>query len=158
MACLVLGCAFSAAHAYSQSRTSSLKAAYIYYFTKFVYWPGEQKVRAICVLGSADEVREELEKVAKKSAGNISLRFSTDEPFTAKGCDIVFITDSNAALQGLAEGTLLVADERIDHPEAAINLVVENNKLAFDIYRAKAKDRGIEISAKLLGLAREVRE
>lgn len=145
--------------AVAQDRKSSLKAAYIYYFTKFVYWPTESSTRRVCALGSSQDISDALDKVAQKSAGNIEVEFLEQTPdLDTSKCDIVFISNNLAKGQQVNQGTLLVVDEDIQHPEAAVKLVVVNNKLAFVINRTNAKSKNIEISAKLLGLAREVQE
>lgn len=142
----------------AQNRTASLKAAYLYYFTKFVYWPEPSSRRTICVLGQGSDLQQELNKVALKSEGNIQLKFmETKEALaTDSQCDLAFLLDGQWQTEKFGAGTLLVVDENISHPDAVVQLLLNNNKLAFDINRTNAKKRNLEVSAKLLGLAREV--
>lgn len=155
---VALALLLSSACAAAQSRTASLKAAYLYYFTKFVYWPEPSSSRKICVLGQGSDIQQELNKVALKSEGNIQLVFveNKDALVGDTRCDLAFLLDGQWQAEEFGAGTLLVVDENISHPDAVVQLLLNNNKLAFDINRTNAKKRNLEVSAKLLGLAREV--
>ena len=142
----------------AQDRTASLKAAYLYYFTKFVYWPETAKIRRICIYGKDVELEQELRKVEDKSDGSIQLTYLEENSDDARSelCDIAFLRNDQWRDLDVNHGTLLVVDETVVHPDAAIKLILRNNKLAFDINRKNAKKKDLEVSAKLLGLAREV--
>ena len=76
-------------------------------------------------------------------------------------CQLIYLTlafDAKNYSLLSNNGMLLVVENNMDFPEAAIHLVLENNKLVFDINRRNAKLQGLDISAKLLDLAREVKE
>jgi hypothetical protein len=144
----------------AQDRTASLKAAYLYYFTKFVYWPKQGAARDICVFGQDPDLYQELKKVELKASGNIQLHFLYDlaTDTATERCDLAFLLDSEWQAKEFEQGTLLVTDELVEHPNAAVKLVLNGNKLTFDINRANAKKQNVDISAKLLGLAREVED
>lgn len=143
------------ADAIAQNRTASLKAAYIYYFTKFVYWPEESEARTVCISGEDPVLSVELNKVKLKAGDALSVRWlPTGE--NANNCDLLFWVQGNWNHPPAMSGTLLVVDEGLDSSAAAVSLVMSGTKLSFDINRGNAKTNNIEISAKLLGLAREV--
>ena len=143
------------ANAIAQNRTASLKAAYIYYFTKFVYWPSDSPVRQVCLSGTDDELLAELTKVKQKAGAALDVRWINPEDNVAR-CDLLFWIRGEWEHPQAQLGTLLVVDEGLEHPEAAVTLVMNGPKLSFDINRDNARAKQIEVSAKLLGLAREV--
>lgn len=152
---LVVLCLIPNANAIAQSRTASLKAAYIYYFTKFVYWPDESDTRTVCISGDDPDLRSELNKVKLKAGASLALHWIAHGA-RAEHCDLLFWVNGDWHHPDAESGTLLVIDEGLQSPDAAVSLVMSGTKLSFDINRDNAKANNIEISAKLLGLAREV--
>ncbi len=86
---------------------------------------------------------------------------SKDKEIASHHCQLMYLTSAFNAQNFpllMGKGTLLVVEQNMDYPDAAVTLVLENNKLSFDINRRNAKQQGLDISAKLLGLAREVKD
>lgn len=143
------------ANAFAQNRTASLKAAYIYYFTKFIYWPNPSDVRYICLSGQDPSLNLELNKVQQKAGKSLVVHW-LQEGEAADECDLLFLLRGEWQHPRAGAGTLLVVDEGLQNPNAAVSLVLNGTKLGFDINRTNAKANNLEISAKLLGLARRV--
>lgn len=159
----LLLCAFTICSQVSiaQDRTASLKAAYVYYFTKFVYWPEEKSSRMVCVDSSSQQLQDAFAKISIKASNTLGLTFLTESVTHAELalCDLVYLTESSATSAkdlGLAKGSLLVVDDGVEGSVAVITLMVVDSKLVFEINRNNARQSQLEISAKLLGLARKV--
>lgn len=153
----------------SNSIDAEVKAAFIYKFTKFIYWnQSEYNERTspviISVLG-ADPVADYLEdfskrqpegrsfelKKIKKIAGNLSV------------CNLLFISRLQQhqlpVILKMLEGANVVTVS--DIPGFArlggiIGFVVEDDRVKLEINLRAAKKAGLKISAKLLEIARIV--
>jgi hypothetical protein len=148
-----------------------IKLAFLYNFTKFVEWPPESFPEpsaplAICIVGrdpfSADlETELRSRKVGDHPVDVRSLR-ATD---AVNACHIVFVpvTEKDHAdkimkdLQG--SNTLTVGEsEGFAELGGIINLVIEGNKLHFEVNQAAADRARVKISSKLLMMAKIVKE
>jgi hypothetical protein len=152
------------------TREYEVKAAFLYSFATFIDWPGDAVPDAgdafiIGVLGT-DPFGPVLDAIAasKTVRGKriVVRRFATLEDYTP--CHILFVADSERArMRGVVEKlrdapVLLVADtEGFARVGGAINLVIEDNKVRFEINQAAAEHAGLKISSKLLRLARLVK-
>lgn len=168
-ACLALG-PWPAPVAAAPSPEYLIKAAYLYNFALFVEWPADAFAAAdapivIGVVG-ADPFDEALDRTIQDKRINRRrivvrrLQWSQD----LRGCHILFVSASEAAraselssrLNGLP---VLVVGET---PEFArrggtINFTIEDNKVRFEVNVDAARRARLNISAKLLNLARIVR-
>jgi hypothetical protein len=142
------------------------KAGFLYNFIAFTEWP--PKVGSplpLCVYG-ANPFGDELEALEGKvvNGRNLTVRHpgNLDQ---LKSCRVVFVADS--AIDGLprildalrGEPVLTVADSRgaLDRG-VGINLVLRQNKIAFDVNLAATRHADLNLSSKLLRLASEVRQ
>jgi len=149
----------------------AVKAAYLYKFGFFIEWPparlaGADQPLNLCIAGP-DPFGPTLEEVIgdqRVQDHPINVRRLLAEDGHAD-CHILFIGGSDAAfvsrvvdsVSGL--GVLTVTD--LDYPRGSvgiINFVVTNNRVRFDIDERAARDSGLVISSKLLGLALNVRQ
>jgi hypothetical protein len=157
---LVLSCA-----AHGQAREPSVKAAFIYNFTKFVTWPADafpspNSPIVISIVGT-DTLDGELENVVEgKEVG--------DRPFVirhiswkdAENCNVLFVptpeSDHQAAIAKLKSHHVLVIGDSpgFIHKGGMINLVLEGTRVRFEISAQNAKEAGITISSRLLSLAK----
>jgi hypothetical protein len=144
-----------------------VKAAVIFKFTRFVEWPETvfSATNTPLVIGVTGEnpFGPELERAVKGKDVNghpflvKEIKSITD----AKFCQILFISTSEK--RRLAEiisavGTLPVLTigemDRFTSAGGIINLVIEDNKVRFEINDAAARRAGLRISSKLLSLAK----
>ena len=146
-----------------------VKAALLLNFAKFVEWPagstqaGSDSV-ALCVLGT-DPFGPLLDStVSGRTAGGrpITVRRATRVE-EMDGCHIAFVAsapvermrDALAALGG--QPVVTVGESaRFGKQGGVISLVVEENVVRFDVNLAAARQAGVQLSSKLLGLARSV--
>jgi hypothetical protein len=165
---LLLAAAASATAA-PDSLEYPVKAALLLNFAKFVEWPagsaqaGSDSVE-LCVLGR-DPFGPLLDStVSGRTAGGRPItvrRASRVEEM--EGCHIVFVASVPAermrdALASLASQPIVTVGEsaRFGEHGGVIALVVEENVVRFDVNRAAARQAGLLLSSKLLGLARSV--
>jgi hypothetical protein len=150
------------------NREYAIKAAYLYQFGHYVQWPAssftnDRSPLVIGVLGT-DPFGGILDEIArtKRIEGRpiVVRRFASMAEYTY--CHILFITASVSAeqraaafqkLQGVA--TLIVGEEPgfAEHG-GTINFVLDENKIRFEINTEVAKQEQLQISSKLLSLAK----
>ena len=154
----------------SLEREYEIKAAFLYNFVKFVEWPAEALPEAnptlnICVLG-VDPFGTALESLRNKTVKGKSLAIRRLEGVDdLGGCHVLFISSSEVkkvaeivrALKG--SSILTVGDmERFAERGGIINLVVDRNRVRFDINVGSAERARLKISSQLLKLARVLTE
>jgi len=139
-----------------------VKAAYIYKFAPFVAWPAPLPTGAsfvICTIGS-DRVSALLPQVVegqKIDDRPIRIR-ALAEGEAAADCRILYIAAPVAAaplLDSLRGKPVLTVTSSAD-AHGIIQLVTVSQHATFDIDARLASEDGLEISSKLLGLARNV--
>ncbi len=161
------------AHAQDSSVSSEylIKAGFIYNFANLVQWPGNAFPQAdspivIGIFGE-DPFGTVLDRVlaGKKVNGRIFLVKRLKSVADLKECHIVFVSSSEMA--HLAEAIHAVKGMPIltigEIPGFArsggiINLVLEDNKVHFEVNVEAAKEADLNISSRLLALARIVQE
>jgi len=146
-----------------------VKAAFLYNFAKFIEWPtsGFPDASAplrICVLGQ-DPFGQELHAITNEKTVN-GRKFQVDQVVDlqlARTCHILFIASSEKArvkrILGSLRGTdvLTVGDTQgFAEQGGMINLVLENNRVLFEVNRKAAEQAGLKISSKLLSVAKLV--
>jgi hypothetical protein len=156
-------------------REYEIKAAYLYNFGLYVTWPqgavpNDQDQFVIGVLGK-DPFDANLDRLAavKKVGGRkiVVHRFKSMADY--KPCHILFISGADAAKgsadERLAEAVrklknlpvLLVSDtEGHAGKGAIISLLIDENRVKFEVNPAVAKQAGLQISSKLLQLGKIV--
>lgn len=144
-----------------------VKAAFLFKFGGYVDWPVEVFPDAdspfvIGIMGAgamADDLRA---IVAGRSIDGRSVAVRTlYEGDSLAGVHVLFIGRAASAavssvLESIARQPVLIVTEMDDAPGSAINFVIVNNKVRFDITLASAESRNLKISARLLGVARTV--
>ncbi len=149
--------------AYLQTTISQAQTLYIYNFSKLIEWPTNCRTGSfvIGVLGTS-EVAEALEtytKGKKVGAQNISIiRYKSPEEI--KACHILFVPFTRtremaeilSALSG--KSTLIITEKNGALDEgAAINFIVVQNRMKFELKPENAGKLGIKFSSKLQELA-----
>ena len=153
-----------AADAYAATaKEEELKAAYLLNFAMFVEWPErDQASFTICQYGS-DTLGAGAAALSRRTIRGkaITVRSVTGKQFG--GCDVLYIgaaeksriRDITQALRGTATLTVSDADDAA-REGATIGLLLQGQKIAFDINVAEARRNKLMISAKLLSLAHSV--
>ena len=162
---LVVACAWLPSFARAEQVAEyDLKAAFLYNFAQFTEWPagGDNFLRicdygrnpfgaALDVLGGK-AVRERRVKVAHATT-----------PEEARQCDVLFVGDLErerltALLSTLRDKSVLTVGEGENAmPQGvSIRLLIENNRMSFEVNLDSIKKSRLVISSKLLRLARAV--
>ncbi len=147
-----------------------LKAAFLYRLTEFVDWPadafpsGNAPFR-ICIFG-ADPFGDALDRVleGERVKGHPLVAARVTQAEQLAGCHIVFISQSQperitAALNLLRASPVLTVADMGNFLErgGTMNFVTAGGRLTFDINTAAADRARLQLSSKLLRLARAVR-
>lgn len=143
----------------------TIKAAFIYNFALFTEWPDESKELRICIYGK-DPFGNSIDKLnGKQSNGRMIKVIRTRSIEEVKSCHIAFLNiippERRLFARALNDiqgaNVLTVSDvKNVVGFGVMIGLNIDNNKVAFDVNHTVAKATDIEISAKLLRLAKVV--
>jgi len=146
-----------------------LKAVFLYNFAKFVEWPQEAFSSptapfTIGVIGQ-NPFDKELERTVDNKTINghpFAIKYLRTIP-EANSCQILFISASERKrlpdiLKAASPGNTLTVGEtdRFLQAGGMIRFFMDENKVRFDINDEAAKNAGLRISSKLLGVARRV--
>ena len=141
-----------------------LKAAFIYNFTKYVIWPPAIEQSAgplrVCALGSSvytPELQQLQGRVVRKftlEVASITRKDSLDN------CHLVYADQAQAewlVKAGHGKSVLTISDgESFAEQGGLIGLVIEGRRIRFDINLTQAREVQLQISSRLLQLARRV--
>lgn len=173
--CLVIFCLLLGAppRAFSQGDDDAeyrVKLAFLYNFTQFVEWPpeafhGPAAPLTICVAG-LDPFEREIEKDLRgRSAAGHPVEIRRLRPREdPRSCHMIFVRAGEkklgerliAAVRG--SSTLTVGETKgFADGGGVINLILEENKLRFEINLDAATQTRLKISSKLLALAKIVK-
>lgn len=167
---LVIGAAALPVRAQTPALEPSVKAVFLFNFTKYVTWPpvvmGERSPAEVRICVTASNAFFGLLKTAVQGEdvdGKPLLPVALDGLDAARQCQILYVGDSQsadakawlAAVRG--SQVLTVADGPLND-DTVIAFVREDNRIRFDINRAAASRHGLNVSAKLLRLARQVKD
>ena len=147
-----------------------VKAIYLYNFARFVEWPAGAPGRdaerfTICVLGR-DPFGQVLDRVLAGETlhGRRAATKRISSAREASGCQLVFISESEREDLGEALGllretsVLTVSDmDGFSSRGGMIQLVLEEERVRFEVNLAAATNAGLRLSSELLKVARAVR-
>lgn len=162
-AILLLVIAWSCGACFAQSQTeANLKAVFMYNFTKFIEWENlnMDKRFVIGILGQSS-LEKPLREIAKNnmvSNKKIEIRHY-NSPEEIGQCHILFIPRSNvlelaSILEKLDRGVLTISESPgFARQGTAINFVVLNDKLKFEMNKRAIYLAGLKASSQLLKLA-----
>lgn len=161
--CMVLLVASSSFQEKNEISEPTIKALFIYNFTKYIEWPVE-KDHSHIVIGfyGPSAVIEELKKIcANKKVKDRELEIrEANDVNEAEKCDIFFIPRNestvfkylNEQLQG--KGVLIVTEEKgMAQKGSSINIIEVDDKIRFELNENSVKQAGLKISSQLLTLA-----
>ena len=141
-----------------------MKATYLYNFALYTEWPASVgDTINLCVLGH-EEFGSALDAINGKQVNNLSLNISrVSSTSNLKLCQMVFIGEGEAnnaqkILDVLGDAPVLTVTEGPAplHVGVIVSMVVEDRKLVFHINASAARRAKLNISSKLLRLARSV--
>ena len=142
-----------------------IKAAFIFNFTKFVDWPKEMEQAGgdlrLCIVGG-NPFGDYIFQLNGRKVRNFFLRVHLAAPDDdLSHCHILFLsqTTSNQKLLGrLADSPVLTIGDYEDFLKdgGGIRLFSEDNRIRFDVNLPRIKGSDLDISSKLLHLARQV--
>ena len=143
---------------------TTVKVAYLYNFAKFIQWPDEQRsTLRLCVAGD-DELGKALDSLIGKPVRTmvIGVRHAVNVQDIAQ-CDLVFVSEAQAPLlsrvrQAVGGYPILIVTESSDVlPKGAmVALIQSDSRIVFEVDLSTARQLGLQISAKMLQLARKV--
>jgi hypothetical protein len=163
LVCLFAGIAWCADTAPSEYQ---VKAAFLLNFTKFVEWPAAAFASpdaplSICILGE-DPFGETLDKTVEGEATNgHKIIVQRIRHVSHPSCHVIFVVreekETAKALASIRPGVLTVGDgDGFLREGGMIRFVLENRRVRFDVNPAAAAKAGLQISSKLLNVARAV--
>ena len=144
---------------------SEVEAAFLLNFAKFVEWPRPPENRpktsfSICILGE-DPFRATLDQLVSGETVNGRPLIVKRIEKLPSDCDVLFVAQSELDLAGLLKQAgpgMLTVGESPEFLKAGgmINFVIEGRRVRFDVNRASAERAGLQLSSRLLGVARNV--
>jgi len=141
-----------------------IKAAFIFNFTKFVTWPADMEQQGgdlhLCLLGG-NPFGEYVYQLEGRKVRNFSLhvqQIQLAEELTQ--CQILFVAAKGhqELLSGIINKPVLTISDYdgFTSQGGGIELLSEDNRIRFDINLQRIKASGLDISSRLLHLARQV--
>jgi len=145
----------------SQYKEPELKAQVAFRVLLFVQWPARADSARSFQFCSVDDTP--LSRAMRAFDGRpVNDRVFAWRQTTADklaGCDVVYAGPSLQEHGGEARGMLWMGDELgLLERGAMLNLQIENGKVVFDVGLAAMRRSGLDLSAKVLRLARYVKE
>jgi len=168
-AAAVLLAAMSAERAWAQEFSSAeyrIKAAYLCRFGNYVDWPpaafaSEDSPFTIGVLGPqavADEITVAARGQMASGRPIAVRRLAPGDP--VEGLHLLFVARAAGLANVLAavkeRPVLTVTEAEGDAAGAVVNFVIVDDKVKFDVSLPAAERSGLKVSARLLGVARQV--
>lgn len=143
----------------------TIKAGFIYNFAKFTQWPDKSGELKVCIFGK-DPFGSNIDKInGKKSNGRTIRVVRTKRIEDVRSCHIVFLNIIpperylfERALKKIDGSHVLTVSDAANVTDfgVMIGLSINDDKVSFDVNHTMALASNLEISAKLLRLAREV--
>lgn len=151
----------------------AIKAVFLYNLVKYTDWPPASPLSApdlpivLAVVGDDPFGRSLDEAVKDRTVRGRQIQVvRTSDPRSLKNLHVAFLNTSGDSARTLelvhalaARSVLTVGDsDRTANAGVAVNFVMVQGKVRFDINQNAAKHRNIELSSQLLKLARRVME
>ncbi len=146
----------------------SIKAAFVYKFSRYIQWPdhafaGDDDTLRVTVFADP-ELAEEFRKLEGTKVGNHIVRIKiTDDPVEAQDSHVVFLGHSQREIwprvqAALLDEPVLLVGEMNGFLESGgiINLRLEHQKIKFQVNLEEARERGLTIGSRILKLASSV--
>ncbi|HUQ88669.1 MAG TPA: YfiR family protein [Vicinamibacterales bacterium] len=149
---------------------ANVKAVFLFNFAKYVTWPpvtlGERSPAEVRVCVAGNDAFYTLLKSAVEGEdidGKPIQPVALDGLDEAKSCQILYVgasrsADSKAWLDAVRGYQVLTVVDGPLNDDSVIAFVRDSDRIRFDINRAAASKRNLNVSAKLLRLARQVKD
>ena len=148
---------------------ANVKAVFLFNFSKYVAWPAAESERSagdlrICVTAN-DQFYALLKSAVQGEAidGRPLVPVALEGLDDARSCHILYVGDGRSAdarawLDAVRGRQVLTVADGTLNDDTVITFVRDSSRIRFDINRASAGRRNLNVSAKLLRLARQVRD
>jgi hypothetical protein len=149
---------------------ANVKAVFLFNFTKYVTWPpivmGERSPGEVRICVTANNSFFTLLKSAVQGEdidGKPLLPVALEGLDEARTCQILYVgdpqtPDARAWLGAVRNRQVLTVADGALTDDTVIAFVRDDNRIRFDINRVAASRQGLNVSAKLLRLARQVKD
>lgn len=150
-----------------EASEAGVKAAFLYKFASYVEWPeaalGNAEAPFMVAVIGADEVATELERLQGKAVHGrrVAVRRLKDGDSFA-GVQMLFVGRGQSNIRGILRGAqqpgLLVVTELERGLEmgSAINFVIADDRVGFEVSVEAAERNGLRVSSRMLNVARRV--
>lgn len=138
---------------------NALKAAYIFNFSKFVEWDENSKEIVICLDTENRWIYRQLKSLEGKTVNSKPFRVlslhESPETDVATQCHVLY-KDKIVTQPPVPDlrGVLIVSDAM--DAESIIAFIIKDGRLTFEINARRAEQQGVQISSRLLRLAKRV--
>lgn len=140
---------------------AKVKAAFLFNFAKFATWPGLQSDEAleVCVADDAEMSRVLADTVrGKEIDGRMVATREVSAGDEVSGCEILYLGgpgDGRDELSAARGRPILTVghDDGFLAAGGAINFVLRENRMRFQVNRSAVAESGLALSSKLLSLA-----
>jgi len=165
----ILACGCGYAQESRPTREYQIRASLIFNFIQFTTWPAdvsEPNTLNICLLGPDyyGAALSALEREIVQGKEIVVKRLGGDLPGSDLDCRVMIIqygaADTEKALEEARQHSLLTIGDTPDFLDKGgiISILLLKEKIVFDINRAAAHASNVELSSKLLRVARTVKE
>jgi hypothetical protein len=155
---------FAAAWAAAPAGVEEIKTQVVSRILVFVRWPGEETAPRhslhLCVLGDS-AFGSALQALDNQMVNDRKLLVRRSAPDQLSDCQIVYVPAADAHVLSQLRGRPVVTvgdTQGLLERGAVFNLHIDGTRVGFDVGLGAARAAAIEISAKLLRLARFVKE
>lgn len=143
---------------------AQLKAAFVYNFTKYVIWPTATEQASgnlrVCVLGKSAFTDEIAQLNGREVRSFVLEVVKLDSADALDSCHLLYLSgiDARLVLGKVHSQSILTISDEDDFVQQGgmIGLVTEGRRIRFDVNLGSAKNAQLQISSRLLQLARRV--
>lgn len=140
-----------------------LKAAYLYNFASFTQWPAEYEEFQLCIFGD-NPFGQHLKQITSRKVKQRAIAARTVRTVeSVDGCQMIFVAPSainriNQIMNRIGDDSVLIVADSAGALDGSvmINMTTYRGKVGFEVNLPAVKAHGLEISSKLLRLARRV--
>ena len=142
---------------------ATLKAAFLYNFALYTTWPPPPPTAVtLCSIGN-DDLGPAFDALARKQVDGKPVQVRRiDSAADARSCHLLYVPESGgsnlpALARGLASQPVLIVSDAGNLDAAMILIEPDGNRFAFSVNLARVRHAGLDVSSKLLRLARVVK-
>ncbi len=145
----------------AQVDEETVKAGFLFNFTKFIEWPPPASGPLLVCTASSDAFDALIARLVQGQAvgGRPLAALSLREGDSPGDCDVLFLAarrqrEQSELLQGVTRGVLTVGETvQFMREGGMVRFLTENNRVRFQINQKAAEAAGLKISSKLLTLS-----